>query len=90
MYGRRGDKLVVVLANARTYTSGIYRGHTVADAIAERAGVAKGLRNNCSQGLWVLAFAGTTPAGAIGWAKRLVRRSSKSEGGSVPTIFATE
>ncbi len=23
---------------------------------------------------------------AVGWAKRLVRRSSKSEGGSVPTI----
>ena len=34
----------------------------------------------------VWRFADLTMAAIVGWAKRLVRRSSKSEGGSVPTI----
>src|SRR4051794_3527625 len=39
---------------------------------------------------WIMGdlFA-TIIAGAVGWAKRHVRRSSKSEGGSVPTTFVT-
>jgi hypothetical protein len=37
--------------------------------------------------LWIASLAlAMTAENVQGWAKRLVRRSSKSEGGSVPTV----